>query len=180
MNKKGFILFCIIISLCALTSCHSKDAFMKEYVQLTDKNHIMKYTTADEVITFLDSPFTGIIVFGFSSCPWCQVAVPYVNEIAKEKEYSVVYYLDIREMRGNENSPEHEKYLTIYQKIKEDIGSPARINAPTIVVFKNGTITGYSIDTVPSHIKDENNILPPMTAKQIAEIKELYRNMFHK
>ena len=97
---------------------------------------------------------------------------------AKEKGYKEVLYLDIREMRDLEESEDHQKYLQIFEKIKDKIDNPLRIFAPTTTVMSKGEVVSYSIGTVDSHQKNDLNILPPMTDSQIEELKELFREMF--
>ncbi|MCI6717055.1 MAG: hypothetical protein SOZ32_06535 [Bacilli bacterium] len=175
MNKKLIIL--IILLLCmTFTSC-KHDKISEDYPSLEDKNPIVKYTYVDDVIEKINGDYTGIIMFGFKNCPWCQAAISYVDEIAKEKKYKEVLYLDIKDMRDNNESVNHEKYLNIYEKIKEEIDNPEKIFAPTVIVLKDGTITGYHVATVTSHVIVDGN-LPPMTDEQINELKEIYRNIF--
>ena len=44
-------------------------------------------------------------------------------------------------------------------------------------MLKDGTITGYHVATVTSHVIVDGN-LPPVTDEQINELKEIYRNIF--
>lgn len=157
----------------SLTSC-KKDIMLNQYNNLNDNNHIFKVVDEFKVIELLNSNERAIIVFSFPECPWCQYAIPYVNEIAKETGNSEVYYLNILKIR-EEQTPE---YKQIFEHIRFDIGNPEKINAPTVIVINNSEVVGYHIDTVPSHVKNDNNILPPMTNKQIEELKEIYRNLF--
>lgn len=181
MNKRITIISIILIILAMMimmiTIIPKKDTFKKDYPQITGTN-IIRYATSCEVIDKLESDYSGIIVYGFKVCPWCQAAVKYINEIAIEKGYKEVIYLDIYDMRNNEASKERANYLTIYQLIKDDIGNPTKIFAPTLTVMKNGKIVGYNVATVSSHVKNDNNILPPMTSEQIEELKTLYRKIF--
>ncbi len=175
MNKKIIILMLFLFCI-TFTSCkHNK--ISKDYPSLEGKSSIIQYTYVDDVIKKINGDYTGIIMFGFKNCPWCQAAISYVDEIAKEKEYEEVLYLDIKDMRDNTESANHEKYLNIYEKIKEEIGNPEKIIAPTVIVLKDGKITGYHVATVTSHIIVDGN-LPPMTDEQINELKEIYRNIF--
>lgn len=150
---------------------------VKDYTTLREDT-IIRYTSADEVLSLMDNEYSGIIVYGFKECPWCQAVISYVDEIAKEKGYKEVLYLDIRDMRDNEESQDREKYLQIYENIKDKIDNPVKIFAPTITVMSKGEVVSYSIGTVDSHQKNELNILPPMTDAQIEELRELFREMF--
>ena len=174
MNR--FFLFVLMfIGMFTLTSC-KKNEIINDYPSL-EKNTIIAYTTYDEVIDKLDNGYTGIIIFGFKACPWCQACVSHVDFVAKEKGYKEVLYLDTKDGRDNETSPDRENYLKIFNLIKDSIDNPEKIFAPTVVVFKNGNVTGYNTGTVDSHQKVDGT-LPLMTDEQINELREIYRNIF--
>lgn len=146
---------------------------LNNYQDLKDKNHIYQVCEPSEIIDLLNSTERAVIVFSFPECPWCQAAIPYLNEIAKELNYEQVYYLNILKIR-EENTLE---YQTIFNKIRYDIGNPEKINAPTVIVIDNGVVLDYHIDTVSSHVKNENEVLMPMTEEQIEELRSIYREL---
>lgn len=174
----GAVLVTIIFIIVLLLNTNMKtNQIVKDYNSLREDT-IIRYTTADEVLSLMENEYSGIIVYGFKECPWCQAVIGYVDEIAKEKGYKEVLYLDIREMRDLEESEDHQKYLQIFEKIKDKIDNPLKIFAPTTTVMSKGEVVSYSIGTVDSHQKNDLNILPPMTDSQIEELKELFREMF--
>ena len=166
-------LLLVIISIFFLCSCEG-DNMLNEYQKLNDKNHIFKVSTPSEIFELLNKDEKAIIVFSFPECPWCQEAIPYINEIAKEQDYNVVYYLNILEIRESKT----DEYNAIYERIRYDIGNPDKINAPTVIVINNSKVLGYHIDTVESHVKNENNVLLPMTLEQAEELRNIYRELF--
>jgi transposase len=108
-----------------------------------------------------------------------QQSLPRLNVVAKEEGIKKIYLLDIKEMRTNK-TPE---YMTIFEKVKDHVdfteGSLEKqnINVPNIIVIKNGQIIGSHMATVTSHVKDENSVLPPMTAEQETEYKNIVRDL---
>ena len=175
----GVVVITILLTIVLCINVNMEDhKFKEDYPQLDENKLIIKYTTANEVLELLANNYSGIIVYGFKQCPWCQAVVPYVNEIALEKGYQEVLYLDIKDMRDNPDSIEKEQYNKIFNLIKGKIGNPEKIFAPTITVLKEGKITSYSTGTVDSHQINENHILPPMTEEQIMELRQLFRKMF--
>lgn len=175
MNK---IIAFVLIMFCtlSLTSCKVSQ-IEEDYPSLEGKDPIVTYIDGNKAVELLNSKDNAIIVFGFKVCPWCQACIQYVDEIAKEKGYKEVYYLDIKDMRDNEESADRDIYLNIYNKIKEKIGNPEKIYAPTVIVLKEGIITGYNEGTVVSHERVDG-VLPVMTEEQVNELKEIYRNIF--
>lgn len=174
MNKL-IISFLTFLSCLTLVSC-KKNKIIEDYPSLSDDT-IISYTVIDDVLNKLNTNYSGIIMFGFKACPWCQAAIPYVDEIAKEKGYSEVLYLDIKTMRDDESSNEHSKYLELFDKIKADLDNPDKLFAPTVIHFQEGVVTGFNVGTVSSHEYVDGN-LPLMTQEQIEELKEIYRNIF--
>lgn len=174
--------FCLLVLLIGFTfglsSCKDSTV-LEDYVQLTDNDHIIRYTTGEEVVSLFENDYSGIIVFSFPSCPWCQAACPYINEIAKENLFDEVLMLDIKEMRNNPLSTDRKYYLDILGRLKEPLGIDDKIYAPTVIVLKNGEVTGYNVGTVDDHQIVEQT-LPPMTADQISRLKDIYRNIFKK
>ena len=53
-----------------------------------------------------------------------------------------------------------------------------RLNAPTFVKVQNGVMTMYHVDTVATHIMNENGVLPQMSTEQIEELKNILKKFF--
>ena len=161
-----------------LQGCNKKDAFQTDYPEVTDNKHLFETVTVDKVLSMIENKETGIIVLGFKSCPWCQKLMPYVNRVAKEKHHKVIYYVDIKDMRDNPDSPDHEKYLVMKEKFAVAVDAKNdRINAPTTIMLVEGEVVGFHLDTVPTHVKNDNNILPPLTSEQENELLTILRNL---
>lgn len=172
MNKI-IILFVSLILLLTLSSCNKK--IEKDYPLLQGTDCIMEYTLLENAFDLLNED-KAILMFGFKECPWCKYAIRYVNDEAKNAGYKKVYYLDIYELRKETNSS-HDSYIRLYEKIKNDIGSPEKIIAPTVIVIRNGAIASYHTGTVSSHdIID--GVLPPLSNEQIEELRSIYKKMF--
>lgn len=184
--RKKVILLTIMLIILSLTSCQQKpDEFQLEYPQLTDPNHLYEVVDASWVISILTNAQNEhyqkptIVVFGFKACPWCQAVIPYINEVAKAKNFEKVYYVDIKDMRDNPSSSDHERYLTIKEKLAGVVDETKdRINAPTVVVLKQGEVLSYHLDTVPSHQLNDNRILPPLTKVEEDELRQIFEGMF--
>lgn len=175
MTKRTSVLLIILTLMMSLslTSC-KKDPMLNKYQNLKDENHIFEVVDEYKIIELLNSRKKAIIVFSFPECPWCQAAIPYINEIAKEEGIDKVYYLNILKIREEQTN----EYLQIFEHIRYDIGNPEKINAPTVIVINNGNVLGYHIDTVESHVKTESGVLLPMNQEQIDELKDIYRKLF--
>ena len=150
-----------------ITSCVEEDHIMENYPSLTDEKHIIKELTPKELLTKVENKETFIVLLGFPACPWCQAIMPEYNEVAKTLNIEEIYYVDIKDMRDNPESVDHNIYLTLYEKFIEAADQEKeRINAPTIMNIKEGNLAAFHIDTVSSHIINEAGILPPLEEEQ--------------
>lgn len=181
MKLKKICLLLVSIFVMGISSCTKIDQLMESYPSLTDKKHVVKTLTASEVVKKVSNQESFILLLGFEACPWCQAIMPEYNEVAKKLKIDAVYYLDILDIRDNPNSKDRIYYLAIESYFAEakDL-TKNKMNAPTILGIKKGQLVGYHLDTVSSHIKNENGILPPMNEEQINELHTILTEIFNK
>ena len=116
--------------------------FYREYPNV-DQNNVYYYATYDEIVQLFTSG-TGIVFFGFSACPWCQVYAPVLDEVARERGVEKIYYLDIREMREN-NTDEYKKLVDFTQEyLENDENGNKKIFVPDSYFIKEGKIVGHN------------------------------------
>lgn len=178
-KNKIKILLGLIVLLLTITSCQ-KGNIMNDYPQLEDKHHVYKEIEVTDVIKMLEDKDSFTLVMGFPECPWCQAIMPVINDVAKENNCKKVYYLNIKDIRDNEESSGHSDYLQLannYFKDALDI-EKNRLNAPTFVKVEDGIMTKYHIDTVATHTINENMVLPPLTEEQLSELKTILKQFF--
>ena len=169
----------LIIFLLTLTACKG-DTFMEDYPQLKDEEHIYQVIDIDKMFEIIDTQDSCIVVMGFKDCPWCQSLVPYLNEVGKKEGLTVIYYLDIKDMRDNLESVDHKGYLELKEYFIDAVDQEKdRINAPTVLAIKDGELAGFHLDTVSTHLM-EGTILPKLTAEQEEELREILTNLIKK
>ena len=159
MNKKLIAIISVIIILCGAVaglwynrqhtaekpktpSTNVSDAakFKSEYPRVAADNRFV-YASEDEVLRVFDSG-SGVVFLGFPQCPWCQRLSEYVDRAARAEGIDIIYYLNIRDARANNN----EVYQKLVKKLesyldKDDNGKP-RIFVPDVSIVKNGKIIG--------------------------------------
>jgi thiol-disulfide isomerase/thioredoxin len=167
-----------------------------------DVDNPMVYVTEEEVLDILKDK-TGVIYFGFPTCPWCRNAVPSLISAAESVGLSKIYYLNILDIRDSlsvndsgeivvekEGTKNYKKILKKLDKILDDyyvtdaLGNKVNTNekrlyVPTVVVVKDGEIVDYHMDTVASHIEAGNGYAE-LTKDQREELFDIYTNMFLK
>ena len=119
--------------------------FSQEYT-LVDENNKFVYSDIDEVIDILEDG-TGIVYLGFPECKWCQQYVVYLNEIAKDRGISKIYYYNIREDR-EKNTKDYQKIVSLLKEyLEEDEDGNPRVYVPAVTFMSNGKILGFDDET---------------------------------
>lgn len=176
---KRQILFLLIITLLLLTCC-KKENIMNDYPNINDKHHVFKEIKVDDVLEKLEKKESFLLVMGFPLCPWCQALMPVLNEVAKENNYKTIYYLYLKDIRDDENATGHNEYLKLQNEyFKDALDDLERINAPTFVKIENGILTRYHLNTVSSHVLNDNKVLPPLTNEQKEQLKAILNSFFN-
>lgn len=119
--------------------------FSQEYT-LVDKNNKFVYSDIDEIIDILEDG-TGIVYLGFPECKWCQQYVVYLNEVAKDRGISKIYYYNIREDR-EKNTKDYQKIVSLLKEyLEEDEDGNPRVYVPAVTFMSNGKILGFDDET---------------------------------
>lgn len=171
------------------------------------KDNNVKYITLEEADKMLEEG-SGVIYFGFASCPWCRNLVPTLLDVAKEEELEEIYYVNLLDEEGNDlrskytlnnkNKPKKEKdasmeYYNILAALSEHVsqyvlytesGEPVqvpekRLSAPTVVAVKEGTVLGLYEATVEMDEKD-GGAVKVISKNEKEEAKKAYVELFNK
>lgn len=165
-----------MLTICTQTSCSNKN-LQDDYPQLA-KDNIIKEIDGETFLKKISNKESFLIVMGFPMCPWCQALLPFLNDTAKAKKVKEIFYLDIKDMRDNEDSKDAIYYAAIYTYFNEALDKEKdRINAPTTIAIKEGKMVGFNIGTVESHIKDEAGNLPTMTEIEKSELVQIISHL---
>lgn len=177
MKKYGLLLIVLVI---LFTGCEVKkvteikeNKFALEYNISLD--HPFVYMKAPEAVTFLQEG-SGIIMFGFSACPWCQEMVSIIYDVAKEKNINEIYYLDIKDIR-EQNTEEYQQIVNLLKDyLYDDIDGNKRLYVPDIYFLVNGIVVGHNNDlSVLS-----GNVEEYLTASKKTFLKEKLLNLIAK
>lgn len=161
-------------------------------VNITSKN-IIKYSSYDEIYEILDNG-TGVIYFGFPTCPWCRNLVEPLLDAASEVGIEKIYYLNNKDDRDikslNENGEvvtekegtkdyykllkKLDKILGVYKGLNDN--TIKRLYFPTVLFVKDGKIMDYQIGTIPS----QENPYVPLTSEEYKELKDILVSKFNK
>ena len=129
----------------------------------------MNYLNTKELDEFLKNG-TGILYFGYSTCPWCRNVVPILIDAARDSSIYTINYVDIHKVDIDK--------INLVEKLKdylsEDENGNKRFAVPDVYVIKDGEILDNHLGTVDSY----HNPYKGMTDGEKNELKEIYMEMF--
>ena len=119
--------------------------FSGEYSSV-EVDNVFKYKTAEETKDILEHG-TGVVFLGFPSCPWCQSYAKMLNDLAKEKGLTEIYYYNIHDDREN-NTEIYQKFVSILgDYLQYDNTGKKRIYVPNATFIVDGEIIGNDLET---------------------------------
>ena len=150
----------------------SEPADMSAYRWLEGETADFQEITWAESIRFFKEGGTGILYYGYIDCPFCQRAVPLLNEAARETG-TTVYYVNVY---GKGHSADIDEYYALMECIDSIIGHDDKgepdFKVPEVIGVRNGEITGHHLSLVddfhPSYETEQ------MSDEQQAKLKQIY------
>ena len=154
--------------------------FKEEYEALN--NSISMYIAEDNPIKYasfkeveeLFAKGTGIIYFGFPSCPWCRNMIPVLFDVAKENNVNTIYYVNPRELKSN--TEEYNKLLEILNPYLEESDGGKVLYVPDVYFIKDGKVVGHHLSTVESQTDPRISL----NEEQVKELSSIYQELLNK
>ncbi len=153
-------------------------ADLSGYEWLYDDAPAFSLITLQESIRLFSEKGSGILVYSTESCPWCNRAIPVLNDVLKE--YGVkAYYVNT----GVPISPDPAESKKYYEELCSYIDSIFELDEdgqptfqiPEVIAVKNGEIVGHHLSLVDSFVMADND--SQMTDGEIEELKTIYREL---
>lgn len=159
----------------------------------------MVYKTDDEIVKVLENG-TGIIYFGFSTCPWCRSMLPMLLKAAENTNVSEILYVDVKEIRSQLTLGDQDEvvvkekgtngYYEILKQLDEVLEpyylenkngekidtKEKRLYAPTVVTIKDGKVLDIHVGTV----KTQKSGYDDLSSQEQEEIYNIYQKMILK
>lgn len=181
LNKdtKRLLVLTIILVVCCLSVyiysyIHRNDNQPTEtspsiYRENISKTEILNENSLQE---FMDSG-TGILYFGFESCPWCNSVLPVLIETASHYPEIKLYSYDPYEIR-EEESEVYQSILNEFNNylLTDDDGNK-RLYVPDVYAIYNGEPIGSHKDAVDGYSPNR-----PLTDNEVSELKKFYEELF--
>ncbi len=137
-------------------------------VNIPWKNGI-QYLNEKEIIPFFKEK-TGIIYFGYNTCPWCRNIVPILIDTVQANHIDTLYYVDIHKVDLSSIKTELVSLLDEY--LEENEEGEKGLAVPDVYFLKEGKIIGHHLGTVDSY----HNPYLGMNSDQKQELISIYQN----
>lgn len=183
MKKKLIIILCILITLFLVgfllykvDSIRFKFAYeYMNYVEYDNGKKIKISIPWDNKIDYVSNleleklltSGTGILYFGYNTCPWCRNAIPVLIKEVTKNNINKIYYADIDKIDVSIVKEKLVEYL------KNDETGKKILSVPDVYFIKDGKIIGHHIGTVESY----RNPYKKMSQIQIDELSKIYSNL---
>ena len=129
--------------------------------------YIKKY---DDLIAFFKEK-TGVLYFGYSTCPWCRNAIPVLIDSVIENDITTLYYVDIKAF--DFSKIKDELYVILDEYLKVNNNGEKVLAVPDVYVVKDGKIVAHHRGCVESY----KNPYKGMNEDEIDELKNIYNDM---
>ena len=188
MKKKWIIIGIITLVLLLIgVYCYNKDnlRFKFEYeminrVELSNgkkikvsiplENRVKYIKKYDDLIAFFKEK-TGVLYFGYSTCPWCRNAIPVLIDSVIENDITTLYYVDIKAF--DFSKIKDELYVILDEYLKVNNNGEKVLAVPDVYVVKDGKIVAHHSGCVESY----KNPYKGMNEDEIDELKNIYNDM---
>ncbi len=148
---------------------NTTDADMSGYKWLYDSEPAFVEMTLEESVRIFKESGSGILYYGYAGCPWCERAVPILNEVAKELGVTV-YYINVHAQTTMEAYNELLTYITPI--LETDSNGEPEFKVPEVIAVKNGEITDHHLALVDGFKIESDE--SQMSDSQKEELKNIY------
>ena len=152
-------------------------ADMSKYTWIEEPYGDFEEITLAQASQLIKEKGSGIIYIGYVTCPFCERAIPLLNEVAVE--YGVpIYYVDAHSDRAPTDQ-ELDEFIELADSTfdVDEYGEKAFL-VPEVIGVKQGELVAWQVSLVDGfHLEDETS---QMTDQQKEELKEIYREIILK
>ena len=133
-----------------------------------NKEYQFRNMTVAEMVAEMDKGSTFVVYAGFNKCPWCNVMLNLLNDIAANRGIDIAY-IDTRANPSWKSNMDIDDYDLLVERfgsvIPEDNEGKKHLYAPHCFFVKNGQLVHDHSGTVPSQAEPSD----PLTEEEIDE-----------
>lgn len=131
----------------------------------------------DDAISYFTEEKSGVLFFGFSSCPWCKEARPILKKVARKKNMDIQYVKtrdeDKNRLYSDEQKAQIEPFIKDYMSNNDE--GILTLYVPLVLVIQDGQVVGGHVGTVDSHDATKRK----MTNKEKKELTKIYTKLLN-
>lgn len=153
---------------------------MSGFTDLTENPNFYQISKIDSLNLVESKKGTAVLVYGYPDSQYCQLAIPLLNEVAKDEETNF-FYIDVREDSITFKTEEQQneiknRMLSDYEsQIPRNEDGSIHFELPFVVGIKDGEITKSHIALTDGfEITEESNQL---SEEQSNELKTIYKEI---
>ncbi len=156
----------------------NETADLSGYQWLDDDDPAFTEISLQESIRMFSEGGSGIVVYSTDSCPFCNRAIPVLNDVLKE--YGIkAYYIDTSQPIASDQKTSMDLYNELCTYIDsifelDEDGEPM-FQIPEVIAVKNGEIVGHHLSLLDSFILTDPEA--QLDEAQTEELKEIYRGL---
>ena len=157
INKIQMVVYTIIFIVCIAlfiligkmdfkTDSESEAKKFSNIYPMVSDNNVYVFATATDVLNILNGR-SGVVLLGFPSNKWTSYYAKILNDVAMELGIEKISYYDFLSDRDESNGTYETvvKTLNVYAPV-DDEGNQ-NLQAPTVIVVKDGNVLGYFDET---------------------------------
>ncbi len=153
---------------------------MSRFTELTENPNFYQISMIDSLKLVESKKGTAVLVYGYPDSQYCQLAIPLLNEVAKDEETNL-FYIDVREDDITSKTEEEQSEITSQMLSDYDSQIPKNedgstyFELPFVVGIKDGEITKSHIALTDGfEITEESNQL---SEEESNELKTIYKEI---
>ena len=128
--------------------------------------------TVKEVAAEMEAGSTFMVYAGFNKCPWCNVMLNPINDIALERGIKIAY-IDTRadpSWKSNLDLLDYDLFVELFgSTLKDDDNGIPHLYVPHCFYIKDGQLVGDNSGTVPSQSSPDD----PLSEEQLQEYRSI-------
>ncbi len=129
----------------------------------------------EEAIAFFEAKQSGLLYFGYPTCPWCQEVVPILHELISQTGVPV-HYIQTRDEEGLRLYTDSQRDdITPYLKdfIRNNASGQPTLYVPLVVAVENGQVIKGHQGTVSGHNAHEEELTSAQKQEVQNDLSEL-------
>lgn len=174
----------VLVLLCSIfwTACGTKAfdfsaypiADMSGYAGLDgyEKDLMFSEVTVIEIEKLIDEKETFAFFASFSTCPWCNALIPYLNDAALESGVRLGY-LDTRKKNdwtSNTEIDDYDRFVALFGSyLEEDEDGEPHLYVPHFFVIKKGEVVYEHQGLIPS-IEEPDDALSEEQKQELVQV----------